>query len=492
MRQQLNSRNLSRKATNRVACSTLVRSARCVNYEFTSDNSGPSPALRRWQLLLCCLVTIALVTAPLPTALFAQDEPAEAAVELQREVRRTAPQRQPRYRQQTQLTNAVRTVVELPAVADSYIASARPNQNFGADSLYMGYNMLGDAFGAERLLIRFDVANAIPANATINSAQLRLRLAFASPTDDAEMGTVLRRLASHWNEATVTWNSEPSWTDVDERTSIGSELTWYEWEVGREVAEWVAGTPNHGLEIIGDERQQQRERAFYSRETQTEYFPRLLVDYTVIDDDRPPQSTIAPLPTFVGRNFLVTWDGEDPGEAGIAHYDVQYRVDGGDWISWLSAVTTTRDEFPSGQNGRTYEFRVRATDEAGNTEAFGAAEAMTTVDTLPPDSIIFPLPATTDNRNITVQWSGTDEGAGIEYYDVRYRINDGAWQLWQSQTTQTSALFSAPADGFYAFEVRAVDRRGNVEEFAMVEESITVDAQPPFLDERLYLPLVSR
>lgn len=459
--------------------------------------SGHPPRHSPLPLSLHLLISMSLLFAAGVPVLAQQATPGVSTVEepeLQRNLERTAPQRAPQYLERERLASgARRTVVELPAIADSYIASARPNQNFGSDSLYLGYSQLGDGFGAERMLVRFDIAGSIPDNATINSAQLRLRLAFSSPTEDAAMPTVLRRLASHWNESAVTWNSEPSWTDIDDRTSVGSALDWYEWEVSAEVSAWVSGTPNHGVEIIGDERVQQRERAFYSRETNTAYFPRLLIDYTAIDDDQPPRITVDPLPAYSGRNFTVTWSGDDPGEAGIDYYDVQYRVDGGEWIDWLTGVTETVEEFPSAQNGRLYEFRARGVDEVGNVEAFGEPEAATTVDTLPPESTVLALPASPNGQSFTVSWRGTDNGgSGIQYYDVRYQVNNGAWLLWQERTTITSALFRAPADGFYAFEARAVDNRGNVEEWRGAEAATTVDRSAPFLEVQAYLPLVHR
>ncbi len=452
-----------------------------------------SQNMRRFTPLLLLFLLTAFAAAPV----VAQDEPTseptnEAAAELGRNLIRPAPVRLPRYLQQEQISAAaVRTVVELPAIADSYIASARPDQNFGSDSLYLGYSQLGDGFGAQRLLIRFDIANNIPANATINSAQLRLRLAFASPTEDAAMPTVLRRLASHWNESTVTWNREPSWTDIDDRASVGSALDWYEWEVREQVAGWVTGTPNHGVEIIGDERVQQRERAFYSRETNTNFFPRLVVDYTVVTDDEPPRITVDPLPPYSGRNFLVSWSGDDPGDAGIAYYDVQYRINDGAWIDWLTEVESTSEEFPNGQNGLYYQFRARGVDTAGNVQAFGNPEAATTVDTQPPTSAILPLPAIIGTASFTVAWDGSDGGgSGIQYYDVRYRFNNGPWVLWQEQTTQPSALFTAPTDGLYAFEARAVDNRGLVEPFITADVQTAVDTEPPFVQISAWFPII--
>ena len=419
--------------------------------------------------------------------------PPPAQGELARGQQRTAPPREPRLLEQSRTaTGALRTVIELPAVADSYIASARPDQNFGADSLFIGYNVFGDNFGAQRLLLRFDIAGTLPATAVINRAQLRLRLAFASPSSDAPMGTVLRRLASGWSEAGVTWNSQPEWTDVDDRTSVGSALDWYEWNIGPEVQAWVNGTPNDGVEIIGDETVQERERAFYSRETTTEFFPRLVVDYTVQTDQLAPVVTVAPLPTFVGRNFTVSWNGEDEGGSGLAYYDVQYRVNHGEWVDWLSEVTFTSEEFADGKNGQYYQFRARGVDNVGNAEAYGDPEAATLVDTQPPSTRVNTLPAIVGVNSFTVSWTGDDgNGAGIQAYDVRFRVNDGPWQLWQQQTTATSALFVAPGDGRYAFEVRAVDHRGMVEEFTGQAEAATiVDLEPPFVQPQLWFPLI--
>lgn len=476
----------------------MSQPARCVNRR-AWWKSDAIVAYRRQPgyaacLFILLLLTFALFLATGGAALHAQTEEVDSATaELTRGLQRTAPVRKPQVLEQSRLaTGDLRTVVELPAIADSYIASARPNQNFGADSLFLGYNLVGDRFGAQRLLVRFDIAGNLPNNAVINSARLRLRLSFSSPSNDAPMGTVLRRLASDWSETGVTWNSEPAWTDVDDRTRVGSAQDWYEWNVGPEVQLWVDGTPNYGVEIIGDEQVQQRERAFYSRETNTAFFPRLVVDYTVQTDQSPPSVTINPLPPIVGRNFTVSWSGTDPGGSGIAYYDVQYRVDGGDWVDWLTEVTSTSAEFSAGRNGQRLEFRARGVDNADNREPFGDAEAATTVDTQPPTTRVNPLPALVGVTNFTVSWVGTDGGgSGIQYYEVRFRVERGEWQLWQQQTTATSALFVAPGDGLYEFEARAVDNRGQVEDFTGQPEAATiVDTQPPFVRPALWFPIL--
>ena len=202
--------------------------------------------------------------------------------------------------------------------------------------------------------------------------------------------------------------------------------------------------------------------------------------------------TVAPLPTFVGRNFTVTWSGEDDGGSGLAYYDVQYRVNQGEWVDWLNEVTFTSEEFADGKNGQYYQFRARGVDNAGNVEAYGDPEAATLVDTQPPSTQVNTLPTIVGVNNFTVSWTGDDgNGAGIQSYDVRYQVNGGPWQLWQSQTTATSALFTAPGDARYAFEVRAIDNRGMVEAFTGQAEAATiVDIEPPFVQPQLWFPVI--
>ena len=70
--------------------------------------------------------------------------------------------------------------------------------------------------------------------------------------------------------------------------------------------------------------------------------------------------------------FKVRWKGYDKGGSGLKCYDVQFR-DGyhGDWQDWQTCTTATSAKF-HGQRGHLYYFRSRATDNAGNVEAWPA------------------------------------------------------------------------------------------------------------------------
>jgi hypothetical protein len=405
-----------------------------------------------------------------------------------------APEREPVVVEQEVLPDgSIHTIVEMPAVADSYIASNRPTQNFGNDALFLGYDLEGDNFGAERILVRFDVAGFVPSQAIINSAELELYLVFSSPYPDSPMGTILRRTASSWGEYTVTWNQEPAWGEIRASADVGDVEQYYTWDVTGLIDDWLTGAqPNYGMEIIGDERVQERERAFYSREA-AQNFPLLRVDYTVVQDTLPPIVTVNPLPDFSRRHFTVSWSGVDQGPAGIAYYDVQYRVDDGPWTDWQMGVTTTSAEFMNGENGRLYEFRARGVDNVGNVEPFGASQAATEVDTMPPVAKMNQLPAIIHVTSFPISWTGTDDGgSGIQYFDVRTRFDDGDWVPLLEHTILADTTFDAIyGDGLYAFEVRAVDNVGNVEAFSTTGEAMTVvDAVPPFVEPELWFPQV--
>ena len=457
-------------------------------------NKGGSLIRWRGKALLLMLLVFGLVGDVL-----AQEdgpEPPVAKGPLPRVTEREAPTRESEILERRVTPEGhVNTVVELPAVADTYIASEWPRQNFGTDALYLGYNLESDPnFGAERMLLRFDVAGNIPEGVVVNDARLRLHLNYSSPPDDAPMPNHLRQLLSAWGESTVTWDREPTWGPIRDENEIGTAITWYEWDLTNLVGEWVARTAeNHGVEILCDERVQQRERAFYSRETTNALYPRLVVDYTDFSDTEAPVATVDPLPEFADRDFTVSWSGKDPGGSGIASYDVQYRVDGGDWVNWLVDVTFSSAVFAAGQNEEFYEFRARAEDRAGNIEPFGAPEASTTVDAEPPMTVVDPLPTITRSSMFTVTWTGEDDGSGIRYYDTRYRFNDGSWVRWQDQTLVTGTTFTAMNDGVYDFEGRAVDEIGNMEAFTgRPEASIIVDVEEPFVQPRAWLPLIFR
>ena len=67
----------------------------------------------------------------------------------------------------------------------------------------------------------------------------------------------------------------------------------------------------------------------------------------------------------------------------------------------------------------------------------------------------------------------TLHGSGIASYDIFVSDDNGPWQLWQNQTTQTSALFAGQLGQIYAFYSVATDNVGNQEVKTPVIEAQT-------------------
>ncbi len=62
--------------------------------------------------------------------------------------------------------------------------------------------------------------------------------------------------------------------------------------------------------------------------------------------------------------FEVAWTGYDTG-SGITGFDIQYKVDSGNWTSWLTDTMDTEAMFMA-DSRRIYTFRVTALDWVGN------------------------------------------------------------------------------------------------------------------------------
>lgn len=101
----------------------------------------------------------------------------------------------------------------------------------------------------------------------------------------------------------------------------------------------------------------------------------------VIVETELPESVIEPLPPYLRHDapFTVHWAGSDPGGSEIVSYDVEFRLNSNEWLQWLTGYEGESAVFnPIGAAGTTYEFRSRATDQAGSVGPWSeAADAQT-------------------------------------------------------------------------------------------------------------------
>ena len=103
--------------------------------------------------------------------------------------------------------------------------------------------------------------------------------------------------------------------------------------------------------------------------------------------------------------------------------------------------------------------------------------ALNTIDATVPTSSVAAL-AASEPATFTVQWSGQDTGgSGIASYDVYDAVNGGAYALWQTNTTATSALFTGQGGDTYTFYSVATSNVGAVQATpAAAQAKTTVNA----------------
>ena len=85
-------------------------------------------------------------------------------------------------------------------------------------------------------------------------------------------------------------------------------------------------------------------------------------------DSMPPSAWIHDIQPMDGGAYVVQWAGSDD-VSGISSYDVQYRVNGGDWQLWQSGSSANAALFSPSGSGE-YQFRARARDWMGKEAAW--------------------------------------------------------------------------------------------------------------------------
>lgn len=106
-------------------------------------------------------------------------------------------------------------------------------------------------------------------------------------------------------------------------------------------------------------------------------------------------------------------------------------------------------------------------------------------DTAPPVATMGAL-RSFEPAEFVVSWSAFDpeqpgcQASGVDWYNVRYRINGGGWSNWKDQSTSTSNTFKGWASNgaLVEFQVQAADRAGNLGAWSAIV-STRIDTEPP-------------
>jgi hypothetical protein len=205
-------------------------------------------------------------------------------------------------------------------------------------------------------------------------------------------------------------------------------------------------------------------------------------DATFVDRTAPGPVAIQS-PSAFTRNSSISWSwaaATDFG-SGVGAYQVSVGTTPGASDAAVATTTLTNFSFPNGQGGSTYYLSVSPIDIAGNIGPSSTAAGVTVDQAAPvgPAAITGPSPVTNSS---TLAWSwpaATDALSGVDHYFVSVGTTAGGSDIAGLEWNATSYTVSfVPSGARYYFEVRAVDRAGNVGA-PSTASLVLVDDAPP-------------
>nr|MDQ3822747.1 Ig-like domain repeat protein [Actinomycetota bacterium] len=176
-----------------------------------------------------------------------------------------------------------------------------------------------------------------------------------------------------------------------------------------------------------------------------------------VDTDAPDTSIdTGPSGSTIQTDATFTFSADEPGSSFAC------RLDEGAWEPCSSPETA------NGLADGSHTFEVRATDAAGNTDAFPATRTWS-VDTAGPETTIDSGPADpSGSASAAFAFDSDEPGSTFEC-----RLEEGAWASCSSPET-----YSGLADGNHVFDVRAIDPAGNADG-TPARRTWLIDTTPP-------------
>ena len=170
---------------------------------------------------------------------------------------------------------------------DALVSSRHEVQNIGYTTEFIAaaWTFTGEV-GIYRSLLEFDLT-AIPQNAQILEAKLSLYHNATSPSNGhaGNNTSYLRRITAPWDEQTVTWNSQPTATDIDQVVLLQSTNEEQDYE-NIDVTTLLQGmhqdpAHNFGFQLILSEESIYRSMKFNTSDSEESTLrPKLEITYT--------------------------------------------------------------------------------------------------------------------------------------------------------------------------------------------------------------------
>jgi hypothetical protein len=365
---------------------------------------------------------------------------------------------------------SVQKTITIDVVVDATIRSWDSSSNFGTDHyLEISYKREGRA----ATLIRFDTSS-IPIGATIDSAILQLFLDGASGSDALSVGAYF--INNHWDESTVTWNSEINTGTIGINASIDTVVGSYKsWYISSFVQSWVDNpASNNGVLLLGPGSGTYYERWFESHE-HNEHVPQLEIIYhvpvlsgQVFKGEVGDQTT--PIPGVnlklycsnnsgvLGRQMATTTTNAE-GWYGLEVIDAceYYQIVETDFEGYTSVGATSAGGMVINSNFIEYSAPLTGKTLTGN-------KFWDTISEMPLDIVSGPSVVDINPHSALISWQTNQPADSLVLFDslarlFRYEVGDS------SQTTQHEVLLDGLTPSTtYHFKVRSTEMTGsNVE-----------------------------
>ena len=322
--------------------------------------------------------------------------------------------------------------VTLQPAADTSLFENGPDNNLGATDLASGTIRIGPK---SRALIRFDLAGQVPANATIMSAEFRIRVSKAPP-GGAPSTFGLHRVLQSWTEGSKggivgspatagesTWNArvfpDTPWSAPGaaapadyaakaSATRLVSGLNAYTFastpDLVADVQAWVANpASNFGWILISQsEGTPLTARRFASRETPSNG-PTLVIQFTAPAQATPPAITAQPQSQAAVAGSSVTFTVTATGTEPLGY---QWKFNNTD-VAGATSPTLTLNNVQAANAG---SYTVTVSNAGGSLTSSGATLTVTSP-TVPPTITVQPASQSVvagANVTFTVTATGTE------------------------------------------------------------------------------------
>jgi hypothetical protein len=138
----------------------------------------------------------------------------------------------------------------------------------------------------------------------------------------------------------------------------------------------------------------------------------------------------------------------------------------GDWVylgkdtngsnGWQAPIITT-----SRTEASDYTILAVATDSGGNKGVDVSFQAI--VDGTPPSITIQPVRSPVMSNSVTINWSGSDNLSGLDYYSLAVNVNGAGYQTLENDLSKTTTSYSYPVakNQILVFALTAYDKSGN-------------------------------